>query len=153
MATKTLNTRIKLKYDTYENWSKESNQFKLEAGEVAVTSVPNAIDSVHNAPTILFKVGDGAKTFNELSWTSSLAADVYAWAKAANKPTYTYTEVGADKAGAASTAESNAKSYVDTKIAAIPSDTDTQYQLALSGHTLKLQSKAKDATAWTDVSG
>jgi hypothetical protein len=33
--------------------------------------------------------------------TTLPASDVYAWAKAATKPTYTYTEVGADPAGAA----------------------------------------------------
>ena len=32
-------------------------------------------------------------------------------------------------------------------------DTNTSYQLALNGHTLKLQSKEKGAAAWTDVSG
>ena len=31
----------------------------------------------------MFKVGDGEHTFNELDWTSALAADVYDWAKAA----------------------------------------------------------------------
>ncbi len=35
------------------------------------------------------------------------AADVYAWAKETTKPTYTYTDVGADASGAASTVQSN----------------------------------------------
>lgn len=158
MAKKILKTQIQLRYDTWENWSDESvpNQkgnLVLLQGEVGITYVPDNVDPIHNAPTILFKVGNGTSPFKDLNWASGLAADVYSWAKAATKPTYTYTEVGADKSGAASTAESNAKSYTDTKIAALPSDTDTQYQLVLSGHTLKLQSKAKDATAWSDVSG
>lgn len=158
MAKKILKTQIQLRYDTWENWSDESvpNQkgnLVLLQGEVGITYVPDNVDPVHNAPTILFKVGNGTSPFKDLNWASGLAADVYSWAKAATKPTYTYTEVGADKSGAASTAESNAKSYTDTKIAALPSDTDTQYQLVLSGHTLKLQSKAKGATAWSDVSG
>ncbi len=158
MAKKILKTQIQLRYDTWENWSDESvpNQkgnLVLLQGEVGITYVPDNVDPIHNAPTILFKVGNGTSPFKDLNWVSGLAADVYSWAKAATKPTYTYTEVGADKSGAASTAESNAKSYTDTKIAALPSDTDTQYQLVLSGHTLKLQSKAKDATAWSDVSG
>lgn len=158
MAKKILKTQIQLRYDTWENWSDESvpNQkgnLVLLQGEVGITYVPDNVDPIHNAPTILFKVGNGTSPFKDLNWASGLAADVYSWAKAATKPTYTYTEVGADKSGAASTAESNAKSYTDTKIAALPSDTDTQYQLVLSGHTLKLQSKAKDATTWSDVSG
>lgn len=158
MAKKILKTQIQLRYDTWENWSDESvpNQkgnLVLLQGEVGITYVPDNVDPIHNAPTVLFKVGNGTSPFKDLNWVSGLAADVYSWAKAATKPTYTYTEVGADKSGAASTAESNAKSYTDTKIAALPSDTDTQYQLVLSGHTLKLQSKAKGATAWADVSG
>lgn len=158
MAKKILKTQIQLRYDTWENWSDESvpNQkgnLVLLQGEVGITYVPDNVDSIHNAPTILFKVGNGTSPFKDLNWASGLAADVYSWAKAATKPTYTYTEVGADKSGAASTAESNAKSYTDTKIAALPSDTDTQYQLVLSGHTLKLQSKAKGAATWADVSG
>ena len=158
MAKKILKTQIQLRYDTWENWSDESvpNQkgnLVLLQGEVGITYVPDNVDPIHNAPTILFKVGNGTSPFKDLNWASGLAADVYSWAKAATKPTYTYTEVGADKSGAASTAESNAKSYTDTKIAALPSDTDTQYQLVLSGHTLKLQSKAKGATTWSDVSG
>lgn len=158
MAKTILKTQIQLRYDTWENWSDESvpNQkgnLVLLQGEVGITYVPDNVDPIHNAPTILFKVGNGTSPFKDLNWASGLAADVYSWAKAATKPTYTYTEVGADKSGAASTAESNAKSYTDTKIAALPSDTDTQYQLVLSGHTLKLQSKAKGAATWADVSG
>lgn len=77
----TLNTRLKLKYDSYTNWSAEANQFVLLKGEVAFCYIPDAIDAVHNPPTLMYKVGDGAKTFNELSWGSALASDVYNWAK------------------------------------------------------------------------
>ena len=45
------------------------------------------------------------------------ASDVSAWAKAATKPTYTASEVGADAAGSANSALSSAKSYTDNKIA------------------------------------
>lgn len=48
------------------------------------------------------------------------ASDVYDWAKQPNKPTYTYSEVGADKSGSADGALDNAKKYTDQKIAAIP---------------------------------
>lgn len=99
MADKTLNTRIRLKYDTLANWT--SNNPVLLAGELAIVEVPNNVDPIHNAPAILMKVGDGTSTFTELSWSSALAADVYSWAKAAVKPTYTAAEVGAEAEGTA----------------------------------------------------
>lgn len=99
MADKTLNTRIRLKYDTLANWT--SNNPVLLAGELAIVEVPNNVDPIHNAPAILMKVGDGTSTFTELSWSSALAADVYSWAKAATKPTYTAAEVGAEAEGTA----------------------------------------------------
>ena len=96
MASKTLKTRIKLKYDTLTNWQGESANVVLLKGEVAICEVPtgSSIEQV-TPPAILFKVGDGIKTFAQLPWVSGLAADVYAWAKAATKPTYTAGEVGA----------------------------------------------------------
>ena len=149
MATKNINTRIKLKYDSYENWSNESVANKganlvLLEGEIGVAYIPNNVDPIHNAPTVLFKVGDGTTPFKTLNWASGLAADVYSWAKAATKPTYTASEVGAAT-----------KKDVTDAIAAIPAGTDTQYQLVWtsSTRTLKLQSKDKSSSTWTDVSG
>ena len=92
----TLNTRIKLKYDTLTNWTTANPT--LLSGEVAVVAIPtsetNTVGQV-TKPAIVFKVGDGTTAFNNLPYASALSADVYAWAKAANKPTYTATEVGA----------------------------------------------------------
>ena len=98
----TLNTRIKLKYDTLANWS-TANPVLL-AGEVAVVAIPTESESTVGQvtkPAIVFKVGDGTTTFANLPYASGLAADVYAWAKAATKPSYTAGEVGADAAGTA----------------------------------------------------
>ena len=149
MATKNINTRIKLKYDSYENWSNESVANKganlvLLEGEIGVAYIPNNVDPIHNAPTVLFKVGDGTTPFKTLNWASGLAADVYGWAKAATKPTYTASEVGAAT-----------KKDITDAIAAIPADTDTQYQLVWTSgtRTLKLQSKNKGSSTWTDISG
>ena len=80
-----LNTRIRLKYDTFENWSKDSAKtLVLLEGELAVVSIPNGntqeVNSV-TAPQILFKVGDGVTQFQYLPWASAKAADVYTWAK------------------------------------------------------------------------
>lgn len=120
MATKTLKTRIKLKHDLFKNWSDPDNQYRLLKGEIACATIDAADPENKKLPPVMFKVGDGEHTFNELTWASALAADVYDWAKAKSKPSYTYTEVGADQSGAAATAESNAKAYTDQKIAEIP---------------------------------
>lgn len=83
---KNLNVRISLKYDTLANWMDPANQFKLNAGEMACVEVANnsSDPNVQSAPTVLFKIGDGEHTFNELNWASAKAADVYAWAKLEN---------------------------------------------------------------------
>ena len=102
MATvvKNLNTRIALKYDSYKNWT-DHNPILLK-GEIAIAELPvsenksgvgepNAAGStpaIQNAPNILIKVGDGTNHYNDLKFVSALAADVYSWAKAATKPTY-----------------------------------------------------------------
>lgn len=79
---KQINTRIQLKYDSYENWV--SSNTLLKAGEIAIAYLttaeavkPGEADTQH---PILFKVGPG--NFNSLPWSSALAADVYGWAKA-----------------------------------------------------------------------
>lgn len=75
-----------------------------------------------------------SKAFIKNKPTSMSASDVYAWAKAATKPTYTYSEVGADKSGSANSALSSAKSYTDTKIADLinsaPETMDTLGEIA-----------------------
>lgn len=96
MANQTLKTRIRLKYDTLQNWT--TNNPVLLAGEIAVVAIPTDSETTVQQvtkPAIVFKVGDGTTGFNTLPYASGLAADVYAWAKAATKPTYTASEVGA----------------------------------------------------------
>lgn len=81
MAEKILNTRIQLRYDTYDNWA--TNNPVLKQGEVAVVKIDTADPANQKLPPIMFKVGNSADgaNFNDLGWTSALAADVYAWAK------------------------------------------------------------------------
>lgn len=81
--TKTLNARLALKYDLLSNWIAESNQFILKRGEIAIAEIPAVDPANKQNPPVMFKVGDGEKTFNQLDWASALAADVYSWAKAA----------------------------------------------------------------------
>ena len=82
MAIKELQTRIALKYDSYTAWTTSPGKdLKLLKGEVGICEIP-AINADSNvAPTVLFKVGDGEKTFEALPWVSAKAADVYNWAK------------------------------------------------------------------------
>jgi len=84
MATKTLNTKIALLYKSYAEWVVIQSTYIPLKGEVCICEVPASTQAVVNEPCVLFKVGDGAKTFAQLPWTSALAADVYAWAKKEN---------------------------------------------------------------------
>ena len=79
---KTLNVRIKNKYDSYENWA--ASGLVLEAGEIAIayTTVDVKVDNgTAKHPALLMKVGDGEKTFANLPWLSAKAADVVAACK------------------------------------------------------------------------
>ena len=96
-TTKTLKTRIQLKYDTLANWNAVASTFVPNKGEVCFVEIPTGDATATTAPTVLFKVGDGKATWGALKWGSALAADVYAWAKAANKPSYTASEVGVNE--------------------------------------------------------
>ena len=83
-TTKTLKTRIQLKYDTLANWNAVASTFVPNKGEVCFVEIPTGDATATTAPTVLFKVGDGTTTWGALKWGSALAADVYAWAKAAS---------------------------------------------------------------------
>lgn len=136
MAEKLFNARLQLKYDTYENWT--TNDPVLKTGEIAIVVVPAEAGAVVQEPAVLLKAGDGTSNFKALSFLSGKAADVYNWAKAAAKPSYTADEI----------------SGLDEYIAGEIEDTDTQYQIVLDGsndHILKLQSKPKGGQSWTDA--
>lgn len=136
MAEKIVNTRIQLKYDTYENWT--TNNPVLKSGEMAITVVPASTGAVQQEPCVLMKVGDGTSAYNALQFVSGRAADIYSWAKAATKPSYTAEEI------------SGLSDYIAGEI----EDTDTQYQIIMDSsndHLLKLQSRPKTGGAWTDV--
>lgn len=93
MANKVLNTRIQLKYDTLANWVAHKSIVPL-AGELCICYVPAiTTGTTQVAPTVLFKVGDGTKTWENLPWASGRAADVYDWAKTATKPDYSASEI------------------------------------------------------------
>ena len=129
-----LMTRIALKYDSYENWV--ANNPVLLAGELAIAHIPvdHATDPTHfqNIPNVVMKVGDGSSHYNDLKFVSALAADVYEWAKAAKKPTYSADEiVGLDK-------------FVEDNS---DFDTNTQYTIVpVAGVEYKYELKYKELT-------
>ena len=79
MPNKVLNSRLKLKVDTLENW--ESSEVILLAGEVAFATITTASGNITNVPTVVMKVGDGTHKWSELKYVYAQASDVYAWAK------------------------------------------------------------------------
>ena len=134
MATKTFNTRISLKYDTYTNWT--TNNPVLLAGEAAVCVVPADAGSGLNEPAVLLKFGDGTSSFTELSWASATAADVIPSLKG-NNPTLPATSI----------------TGLEDFISGAIQDTNTTYQLVQNGNTsFKLQSKENTSAPWVDVS-
>lgn len=75
-----IKTRLKLKYDSYEQWIEHDPV--LLAGEVAFATVSVKQDGkVNEVPSVLMKVGDGVKKYSELDFTYAKAADVIAAAK------------------------------------------------------------------------
>lgn len=88
MATMKFDTRLKLKYGTYAEWT-ASGAVTLLKGEIGICEIPASTTVTKddkggikaNAPVIMFKVGDGETSFANLPWASATAADVYSWAK------------------------------------------------------------------------
>lgn len=88
MATKTITTRIKNRFDALSEWNKTG--VSLLPGEIALVKVTTqTIDDngrIVDVPAVLMKVGEsdgngGTKAFSDLPWLSAKAADVYDWAK------------------------------------------------------------------------
>lgn len=135
---KTLNTRVLLKSDTLAKWN--SSTLKLKKGEIAIATVAAGEGSGLTEPVCMIKIGeDTEKTFSDLPWSFyAKASDVYAWAKAANKPIYTADEIQG----------------LDEHISGQVQDTNTKYQIVKgkNDYEYKLQSKELNGT-WVDVTG
>lgn len=95
----------------------------LSALDTKVTStvgqVQNNYNSINRNSASIMDIND--KLNNATTGLDSKLAktDVKDWAKAPTKPTYTYTEVGAEKAGESAKALTEAKQYADTKISTL----------------------------------
>ena len=134
MATKTFNTRLQLKYDTYENWT--TNDPVLLAGEAAICVVPADSNTGLNEPAVLMKIGDGTSNFSQLSWISGLAANVASNLIGSN-PTLPATSI----------------TGLEDFISGAIQDTNTTYQLVrVSDTSFKLQSRETSSSPWVDVS-
>lgn len=125
MAEKVLNTRIQLKYDSYENWMKDTS-VELKAGEVAIAYLGTTVDTTAVTPDngthpVMMKVGPGK--FSALPWLSALSADVHSWAKKSQEDfiTWVKTLITVDNLDTYSTTEINnlltANSTADQKYA------------------------------------
>lgn len=87
--SKTVVTKIQLRYDSLENWLKtdaagKGGNYVPLSGEVCVVSIPSGSTTDQNRmdpPQVMMKVGDGKTAFSKLPWLSANAADVYSWAK------------------------------------------------------------------------
>ena len=135
MATQTLNTVLKLRYDTYENW-KANSTVVLQAGEAGICTIPASAGTGLNEPATLMKIGNGTSTWAELPWVSGLAADVIPSLKGSNPTLPVESVTGLDD-------------YLADHGAI---DTDTQYQIVKEGDMgIKLQSRPKTGGAWNDV--
>lgn len=134
MATKTLNTRIQSRIDTYENWMK--SELILLKGEIAICLIPTGTENSGsvNLPSTMMRIGDGVHKFSELPWFQAIGADIYPWAKAAVPAIPAENITGLDQ-------------YISGQI----QDTDTQYTLVKgdNDYTYKLMSKAKGAENFT----
>ena len=98
MADHVVEARLLLRYATYAQWS--TSEVILAPGEAAVAIFRYShnlgysdSEPENTPPAVGIKIGDGIHYFNELPWVQGIAADVYSWAKAENKPIYTADEI------------------------------------------------------------
>lgn len=138
MAELEIKSKVTLKYDTYSKWMASS--LILKKGEIAIAElIQDDQETGLTPPTVGIKVGDGTKTFSKLPWIQAVAGDIYAWAKAKNKPTYEAEEI------------QNLQQFILTNV----TDKNTTYQIVTTdeGHSYKLQKKDIEDEGFSDVDG
>ena len=134
-----------------ENPSNTDNDYRLDItdknGTITTPNLKGAdgggsdYKQLKNKPSINGIELDGNKTLDDLGiqpkgeyLTKETDPTVPQWAKENTKPTYTASEVGADSAGSANMALSDAKEYTDNKIAELingaPETMDTLKEIA-----------------------
>ena len=131
MAEITLKTRLLNKYDQSIAASEV-----LGKGEIHFEPVSIPVGSTGATETaVLMKVGDGSSTYENLKYVAARAADVYDWAKAADKPVYKANEI------------EGLSDYISGKI----KDTNTTYTFAIVDGHLVVKSKDVDSETLTEV--
>lgn len=77
-----LQAKIVLRHDSFEAWTTSPGKdFVLLKGEIGICEYLSTDSSGAISSTMLFKIGDGDKSFEQLPWAAASAADVYSWAK------------------------------------------------------------------------
>ena len=167
MAT-TLKTRLKLKYDTLTNWTQ--NDPVLLEGEIAI--VDPGVTAADGSATVLIKVGrkdanGNNQKFSACPYLWSKASDVYSWAKASSKPSYTYSEISGTPTignGTITITQNgtskgsftlNGTGNTTIALSDTNTDTNTTYKLVQNSndnHQIKLQASTNGGTTWADVS-
>ena len=167
--TNEIKTRILLRYDSLTNWT--ATDPVLKAGEIALVTTGPAKDTGAVTPDsgaqhpLLMKVGDGTHKFSELTWSSALAADVYAWAKQASLPVAkegngnVVTGIAWDAASkglkftTASMATSEAFTSLETRVKTIEDTYATDAELAAAVKTINdaIDLKANKADVDTEL--
>lgn len=131
MAEITLKTRLLNKY----NQSIAASEV-LGKGEIHFEPVSIPVGSTGATETaVLMKVGDGSTTYENLKYVAARAADVYDWAKAADKPIYKAEEID------------GLSDYISGEI----KDTNTTYTFAIVDGQLVVKSKEVDSETLTEV--
>lgn len=98
MAENRLAAHLLLRYDTIQNWMNSGTILMQGEAAVAIFPLNNTLartddNPEHTPPAVGIKIGDGQHYFDELPWVQAVSADVYKWAKASTKPTYTASEI------------------------------------------------------------
>lgn len=88
MANVTLKTQILNKYN-----NNLTADYVLGKGEINFVEVDIPLGNGKLGKAVLLKVGDGESSYESLDFVAAKAADVYAWAKEANKPGYEANEI------------------------------------------------------------
>ena len=112
----TLDSAITNKVDKIDGKGLSTNDYTTTEKEKLAGIAANAEVNVQSDWN---ETNESSDAFIKNKPTSMPASDVYAWAKAQNKPAYTATEVGADAQGSAAAALTSAKEYINQEIGKI----------------------------------
>lgn len=136
MADKVLKTKIALLYKTAAEWDAIKDTYKPLKGEVCFCEAPKSSEEY----AVLFKIGNGVDFFDDLPWSSALAADVFAWAK---KEHLDFNDLD--------------QNFLDALMEYVGGEEkDTIFKLVevedSENHIIKLQKSEDNGETWSDVS-